>query len=345
MRLGLTSPSLDALAQSLRGARAAGVQALVVVRDFLTSTLYQPISKISRDLRLATMAEERRYPDAGALMSYGVGDRDQFGRAAGYVDASEGRAPADLPIEQPTGSSSSSTRRPHARSAAHPTRCVCGRRGARMTRPRRCRGAPVRRSAGAGPSMQTESPMPVVDSSSTPSPFHSLLHRGVRAQTPGRVYRLGILRPTGPAPFDVNPRALRLWGMSRSELLIDRRYAEGRLERLPVFARELVAGKVDAIVAVGGVSVRAALTATSTVPIVMFGNFDPIAGGIVKSLGRPGGNVTGVLIAPDGTLAGKKLELLREVVPRATRVGMLSHYDPSVRQQWWKCRRRRRRSD
>ncbi|MEO6743004.1 MAG: ABC transporter substrate-binding protein [Caldimonas sp.] len=103
MRIGLTSPSLDALGQSLRSARAAGVQALVVVRDFLTSALYQPISKIGRDLKLATIAEERRYPDAGALMSYGVGDRDQFGRAAGYVDRIlKGAKPAELPIEQPT---------------------------------------------------------------------------------------------------------------------------------------------------------------------------------------------------------------------------------------------------
>jgi len=102
-RIGLTSPSLDALAQSLRGARSAGVQALVVVRDFMTSALYQPISKISRDLQFATMAEERRYADAGALMSYGVGDRDQFGRAAGYVARIlKGAKPAELPIEQPT---------------------------------------------------------------------------------------------------------------------------------------------------------------------------------------------------------------------------------------------------
>ena len=103
LRLGLTSPSLDALAQSLRGARAAGAQALVVVRDFLTSTLYQPISQIGRDLKLATMAEERRYPEAGALMSYGISDRDQFGRAAGYVDRIlKGARPAALPIEQLT---------------------------------------------------------------------------------------------------------------------------------------------------------------------------------------------------------------------------------------------------
>ena len=103
LRLGLTSPSLDALAESLRGARAAGAQALVVVRDFLTSTLYQPISQIGRDLKLATMAEERRYPEAGALMSYGISDRDQFGRAAGYVDRIlKGARPAALPIEQLT---------------------------------------------------------------------------------------------------------------------------------------------------------------------------------------------------------------------------------------------------
>ncbi|MEO6743005.1 MAG: ABC transporter substrate-binding protein [Caldimonas sp.] len=157
----------------------------------------------------------------------------------------------------------------------------------------------------------------------------------LQAQIPGRVYRLGILRPTGPAPFDVNiPEALRDRGyLEGQNIVIDRRYGEGRLERMPVFARELVAGKVDAIVAIGAVSVRAAMAATSTVPIVMFGNFDPVASGLVKSLARPGGNLTGVLIAPDGTLAGKKLELLLEVVPGATRVGMLSHYDPAVRQQ------------
>jgi len=157
----------------------------------------------------------------------------------------------------------------------------------------------------------------------------------LRAQVPGRVYRLGIVRPTGKAPLDVNvPNALRELGYVEGQnLVIDRRYAEGHLERLPAFAREQVAAKSDAIVAVGASAARAAMTATSTIPIVLFGNFDPVALGLVKSLGRPGGNVTGVLIAPDGTLAGKKLELLREVVPRATRIGMLSPDDPAMRQQ------------
>jgi putative tryptophan/tyrosine transport system substrate-binding protein len=73
------------------------------VRDFLTSSLHVPISRTSRELGLATIAEERRYPEAGALMSYGTGDRDMFRKAAGYADrVLKGAKPADLPVEQPT---------------------------------------------------------------------------------------------------------------------------------------------------------------------------------------------------------------------------------------------------
>ena len=100
-RLGLTSPSLDALRQLLRGGRAQGVQALVVVRDFLTATLLEPITRVTRELSMATIAEERRYPDAGALMSYGVSDGETFRRAAHYVDRIlRGAQPSELPIEQ-----------------------------------------------------------------------------------------------------------------------------------------------------------------------------------------------------------------------------------------------------
>ncbi|SEA45937.1 putative ABC transport system substrate-binding protein [Variovorax sp. YR216] len=84
----------------------------------------------------------------------------------------------------------------------------------------------------------------------------------------------------------------------------------------------------DVIVAVGSSPVLALKDVTSTIPIVFLSNVDPIAVGLVPSLGRPGGNVTGVLIAPDGTLAGKRLEMLRELVPRATRFALLVPDDP-----------------
>jgi putative ABC transport system substrate-binding protein len=157
----------------------------------------------------------------------------------------------------------------------------------------------------------------------------------LRAQAPGRLYRLGILRPTGRAPFDANiPNALGDLGyVEGRNLVVDQRYAEGRLERLPAIARELVAGRADALLAVGASATRAVMAATSTIPIVLFGNLDPVALGLVRTLARPGGNVTGVLIAPDGTLAGKKLELLREVVPQASRIGMLVPDDPAIRPQ------------
>lgn len=103
MRLGLSSTSIEAMRQTLRDARSRGVGAVVIVRDFLTSSLYVSIAVASRDLGLATIAEERRYPQAGALMSYGTSDRDLFRSAAGYVDRIlKGAKPADLPIEQPT---------------------------------------------------------------------------------------------------------------------------------------------------------------------------------------------------------------------------------------------------
>jgi putative ABC transport system substrate-binding protein len=103
MRLGLTSTSIEAMQQTLRDARSRGVGAVVIVRDFLTSALYASIAGTSRDLGLATMAEERRYPEAGALMSYGTSDRDLFRSAAGYVERIlKGAKPADLPIAQPT---------------------------------------------------------------------------------------------------------------------------------------------------------------------------------------------------------------------------------------------------
>lgn len=167
------------------------------------------------------------------------------------------------------------------------------------------------------------------------------LPRSAAAQPAGRVYRLGILAPTtAPSPSEQNTavilisKALREMGYtSGRDLVVDVRYADGRLDRLPDLARELVRLRVDVIVAIGSAAVRAAQAATPTIPIVLYGNFDPVAAGLVKSLAKPEANVTGVLIAPAGTLAGKKLELLKEAVPGAVRIAFLAPADPNISAQ------------
>jgi ABC-type uncharacterized transport system substrate-binding protein len=164
---------------------------------------------------------------------------------------------------------------------------------------------------------------------------------GGAAAQPTGVHRLGILAPT-EAPRQSDPHSatgslpsyLEELGYVRGRsLILEQRYAAGRLANLSALARELVRIRVEAIVAIGSSATRAAKAATSTIPIVFLGNIDPIATGLVKSLARPEANVTGVLIAPAGTLAGKKLELLKEAVPRASRIAFLSHEDPGVRGQ------------
>ena len=159
-----------------------------------------------------------------------------------------------------------------------------------------------------------------------------------RAQPAQRVYRLGILRPTAAVSDDRFaggiPRAMADRGYTVGvNLVLEQRFAGGDVAALPRLARELVESRVDAIVTVGTAAARAAKAATTTIPIVVYGNLDPVAAGLVASLGRPGGNVTGVLIAAEGTLAAKKLELLKETVPRATRMALLAPADPGFAQQ------------
>ena len=112
-------------------------------------------------------------------------------------------------------------------------------------------------------------------------------------------------------------------------IAIEYRYAEGKLDRLPELAAELVGLKVDIIVVTGGdPDIRAAKNATKTIPIVMAGNgTDPVEAGFIDSLAHPGGNVTGLTnLSPE--LGGKRLELLKEVVPKLVRVAVL--YDPAL---------------
>jgi putative ABC transport system substrate-binding protein len=158
------------------------------------------------------------------------------------------------------------------------------------------------------------------------------------AQPSRKVFKLGWLRPSaaGPAEFQAQgiPAALkRLGWVEGQNLIIERRWADGQVTRLPELARQLVQLRCDALLTVGLSATRAAREASSTLPIIFFGNFDPVATGMVNSLARPGGNISGVLIAADGTLAAKKLELLKEAVPRATRIAFLSPEDPAMQVQ------------
>jgi putative tryptophan/tyrosine transport system substrate-binding protein len=152
------------------------------------------------------------------------------------------------------------------------------------------------------------------------------------AQQPKKVPRIGYLIGTSPtanaARFEAFRQGLRDLGYIEGQnLIIEYRYAEGKVDRLPDLAAELVRLKVDAIFASSTASVQAAKKATTTVPIVSVSG-DPVGLGLVASLARPGGNVTG-LANFTSELAGKRLELLKEVVPRVSRVAVLWNPDSS----------------
>ncbi len=144
---------------------------------------------------------------------------------------------------------------------------------------------------------------------------------------PVKVPRIGVLSPGspgGPTPLlDAFRQGLRELGYVEGQnIRLEYRFAELRLERLPGLATELVALKVDVIVASNQVSALAAKQATKTIPIVFALAGDPVASGLVTSLARPGGNVTGLSVLYS-ELAGKWLELLTQAVPRVSRVAVL----------------------
>jgi ABC-type uncharacterized transport system substrate-binding protein len=147
-----------------------------------------------------------------------------------------------------------------------------------------------------------------------------------RAQQAGKTYKIGWLNA---GSFERSPAlvafldALRELGWIEGKTFaFERRYAENRPERLPELAAELVRLNVDVIVGVGTLAPLAAKRATTTIPIVMTAAGDPLGSGLVASLARPGGNVTGMsMMVPD--LGGKRLELLKELLPRLARVAVL----------------------
>jgi ABC-type uncharacterized transport system substrate-binding protein len=149
------------------------------------------------------------------------------------------------------------------------------------------------------------------------------------AQPQGKVWRVGLLvprsRPTSVESVDYGPfvPAMREVGyVEGKNLVIEWRAAEGKFERLPGFAAELVQLKVDVIVTIGPQATSAAQKATATIPIVMVVSHDPVAGGLVASLAHPGGNITGLSNFSVG-LGPKHVEMMQSMVPKLSRLALL----------------------
>jgi putative ABC transport system substrate-binding protein len=160
------------------------------------------------------------------------------------------------------------------------------------------------------------------------------------AQQPQNNPRIGFLGATSPSSIQVRLEAFRqglreLGHVEGKNLVIEYRYAEGKLDRVPALAAELVRLNVDVIVTGGSAATRPAKETTITIPIVMAQDTDPVGNKFVASLARPGGNITGLsILAPE--LSGKQLELLKEIIPKLSSAVILANSNEPGYLQWRK---------
>ena len=269
--------------------------ALYVCIDALANANRIRINTLALGARLPTMHGSRDYVEAGGLMSYGPNYPDLFRRAADYVDKIlHGAKPGDIPVEQPTKfdlvmnlTTAKALGLDNPAYAARPRR-----RGDRMKR----------------------------------RDFITLLGGAatwplaVRAQQPPKISRVGIIDDL--PNWNAFRQGLRDLGyLEGQNIAFEYRYADGLLDRLAEVAAEFVRRPVDVIAVYGTPPARAAKQATTTIPTVMIGIGDPVGAGLVASLARPGGNITGnTILGPD--VASKRLQLLKEGVP-ASRIALL----------------------
>jgi putative ABC transport system substrate-binding protein len=148
------------------------------------------------------------------------------------------------------------------------------------------------------------------------------------AQPTGKVYRIGFIQTAAPNEMGHLIKALdeglrELGYVEGRNVVFERRFAEGKQERLPALAAELVRLKVDVIVTGSNPVIAAVQQATATIPVVMTVSRDPVGVGFIVSLARPGGNITGLTNEPTPEIIGKNLELLKEAAPRVSRVAYL----------------------
>lgn len=154
----------------------------------------------------------------------------------------------------------------------------------------------------------------------------ALLPIPLRAQQAGKITRIGFLRYASPheKQFEAFREGLRALGYVEGQTIaIEQRYASGVQQRLGPFAEELVRLNTDIIVVDGSVAARAAKAATSTIPVVFALATDPVAEGLVASMARPGANLTGLTMSVGYQLAGKRVELLKDVTPSLSRLAIL----------------------
>jgi len=160
------------------------------------------------------------------------------------------------------------------------------------------------------------------------------------AQPAGKVPKIGFLSAGFATAFDARQleaftQGLHTLGYIEGQnLVIERRYAEGRLERLPALAAELATLHVEVFVVPFNRVAEAVQQTTTQIPIVMVSAEEPVAFGLIKSLARPGGNITGLTIVPGAEIYGKNLELLTEILPKGARIGVLFNATAPVNALW-----------
>jgi putative ABC transport system substrate-binding protein len=142
-------------------------------------------------------------------------------------------------------------------------------------------------------------------------------------------------RPGTPDPADALWQRLRELGyVEGANLAVDRRFADGRIERLDELAAELVRLNPDILVTRSSPANMAAKRSTSTIPVVMASGLDPVREGVVASIARPGGNVTGMMFASDSNIIAKRLQLLKEAIPRLARLALFAGTSATVNAPW-----------
>ena len=153
---------------------------------------------------------------------------------------------------------------------------------------------------------------------------------GAEAQSASKAYRVGYLtygtpEQTAPLLRELIEGLRELGYVEGRNIIIERHYGDGTLNRLPDLAADVVRSRVDVIVTGSNPIATAAKIATATIPIVMVGTFDPVGTGLVANLARPGGNITGLCTDASAEQSGKNLGLVAEIVPGLSRVGVLLH--------------------